>query len=125
MAGHRAADDAAARGPLSSAVSSIRMKGLRGSHVMFLLSTWAVVSFLALLVVGLAWTLKLKPQALADARAQRVTPEFFARYSIPAFVIDFEFHRVVFSEVSLNSETRLANAGLNVGCFDRCRGGLL
>jgi hypothetical protein len=31
--------------------------GLRGSHVIFLLSTWAVVSFLALLVVGLAWTL--------------------------------------------------------------------
>ena len=29
------------------------------------------MSFLALLVVGLAWTLKLKPQALADARAQR------------------------------------------------------
>ena len=39
--------------------------------MIFLLSTWAVVSFLALLVVGLAWTLKLKPQALADARAQR------------------------------------------------------
>jgi hypothetical protein len=48
-----------------------RLAGLRGSHVIFLLSTWAVVSFLALLVVGLAWTLKLKPQALADARAQR------------------------------------------------------
>ena len=47
------------------------MKGFRGSHVVFLLSTWAVVSFLALLVVGLAWTLRLKPQALADARAQR------------------------------------------------------
>jgi hypothetical protein len=47
------------------------MGGLRGSHVIFLLSTWAVVSFLALLVVGLAWTTRLKPQALADARAQR------------------------------------------------------
>jgi hypothetical protein len=47
------------------------MKGFLGSHVIFLLSTWAVVSFLALLVVGLAWTLRLKPQALADARAQR------------------------------------------------------
>jgi hypothetical protein len=45
--------------------------GFRGSHVIFLLSTWAVVSFLALLVVGLAWTLRLKPQALADARSQR------------------------------------------------------
>ena len=45
--------------------------GLRGSHVLFLLSTWAVVTFLALLVVGLAWTTRLKPQALADARAQR------------------------------------------------------
>jgi hypothetical protein len=66
-----AADDAAAGGPLSSAVSSIGMKRFRGSHVVFLLSTWAVVSFLALLVVGLAWTLRLKPQALADARAQR------------------------------------------------------
>jgi hypothetical protein len=47
------------------------MGGLRGSHVIFLLSTWAVVSFLALLAVGLAWTTRLKPQALADARAQR------------------------------------------------------
>lgn len=37
----------------------------------FLGSTWAVVSFLALMVVGLAWTIRLKPQALADARAQR------------------------------------------------------
>lgn len=45
--------------------------GLRWSHVLFLLSTWAVVSFLALMVVGLAWTTRLKPQALADARAQR------------------------------------------------------
>jgi hypothetical protein len=45
--------------------------GLRGSHVLFLLSTWGVVTFLALLVVGLAWTTRLKPQALADARAQR------------------------------------------------------
>jgi hypothetical protein len=45
--------------------------GLRGSHVLFLLSTWAAVTFLALLVVGLAWTTRLKPQALADARAQR------------------------------------------------------
>jgi len=45
--------------------------GLRWSHVLFLGSTWAVVSFLALLVVGLAWTIRLKPQALADARAQR------------------------------------------------------
>ncbi len=45
--------------------------GFRGSHVFFLLSTWAVVSFLALLVVGLAWTLRLKPQAIADARSQR------------------------------------------------------
>src|SRR5713226_6022824 len=47
------------------------MKGLRWSHVFFLLSTWAVVSILALMVVGLAWTMRLKPQALADARAQR------------------------------------------------------
>jgi hypothetical protein len=47
------------------------MTGLRWSHLLFLLSTWAVVSFLALVVVGLAWTLQLKPQALADARAQR------------------------------------------------------
>jgi len=45
--------------------------GLRWSHLLFLLSTWAVVSFLALMVVGLAWTMRLKPQALADARAQR------------------------------------------------------
>ncbi|HKW92294.1 MAG TPA: cache domain-containing protein [Methylomirabilota bacterium] len=47
------------------------MAGLRWRHVAFLLSTWAVVSFLALMVVGLAWTTRLKPQALADARAQR------------------------------------------------------
>ena len=45
--------------------------GLRWSHLFFLLSTWAVVSIVALLVVGLAWTLRLKPQALQDARAQR------------------------------------------------------
>jgi len=45
--------------------------GLRGTHVIFLGWTWAVVSVLALLVVGLAWTIRLKPQALADARAQR------------------------------------------------------
>jgi hypothetical protein len=45
--------------------------GLRWSHVLFLGSTWAVVSLLALVVVGLAWTIRLKPQALADARAQR------------------------------------------------------
>jgi hypothetical protein len=45
--------------------------GLRWSYLFFLLSTWAVVSFLALVVVGLAWTMRLKPQALADARAQR------------------------------------------------------
>jgi hypothetical protein len=45
--------------------------GLRWSHLFFLLSTWAVVSVVALLVVGLAWTLRLKPQALRDARAQR------------------------------------------------------
>jgi hypothetical protein len=37
-------------------MSGRRLAGLRGSHVIFLLSTWAVVSFLALLVVGLAWT---------------------------------------------------------------------
>jgi hypothetical protein len=47
------------------------MAGLRWRHVAFLLSTWAAVSFLALMVVGLAWTTRLKPQALADARAQR------------------------------------------------------
>jgi len=47
------------------------MAGLSWRHVAFLLSTWAVVSFLALMVVGLAWTTRLKPQALADARAQR------------------------------------------------------
>ena len=47
------------------------MTGLRRSHVIFLGTTWAVVSFLALVVVGLAWTIRLKPQALADARAQR------------------------------------------------------
>ena len=47
------------------------MAGLRWSHVIFLFSTWALVSFLALMVVGLAWTTRLKPQALADARAQR------------------------------------------------------
>jgi hypothetical protein len=47
------------------------MTGLRWSHVIFLCTTWAVVSFLALMVVGLAWTIRLKPQALADARAQR------------------------------------------------------
>ena len=45
--------------------------GLRWSHVFFLLSTWAVVSIVALLVVGLAWSLRLKPQAIEDARAQR------------------------------------------------------
>ncbi len=47
------------------------MPGLRWPHVVFLLSTWAVVSFLALMVVGRAWTIRLTPQALADARAQR------------------------------------------------------
>src|SRR5512136_3492793 len=47
------------------------MAGLRWPHVIFLGSTWALVSFLALMVVGLAWTTRLKPQALADARAQR------------------------------------------------------
>jgi hypothetical protein len=47
------------------------MAGFRWSHVIFLGSTWALVSFLALMVVGLAWTTRLKPQALADARAQR------------------------------------------------------
>lgn len=47
------------------------MVGWRWSHAIFLGSTWAVVSFLALVVVGLAWTLWLKPQALADARVQR------------------------------------------------------
>ena len=47
------------------------MAGFRWSHLLFLLSTWAVVSVVALLVVGLAWTLRLKPQALRDARAQR------------------------------------------------------
>jgi hypothetical protein len=31
--------------------------GLRWSHLIFLLSTWAVVSFLALVVVGPAWTI--------------------------------------------------------------------
>ena len=61
---------------LSSAVSSADMlggalTGLRWSHLFFLLSTWAVVSIVALLVVGLAWTLRLKPQAIEDARAQR------------------------------------------------------
>jgi hypothetical protein len=45
--------------------------GLRWSHLLFLSTTWAVVSVLALVVVGLAWTIRLKPQALADARAQR------------------------------------------------------
>jgi hypothetical protein len=45
--------------------------GLGRSHVLFLGTTWAVVSVLALVVVGLAWTTRLKPQALADARAQR------------------------------------------------------
>ncbi|HEU4437924.1 MAG TPA: hypothetical protein VFT36_01665 [Methylomirabilota bacterium] len=47
------------------------MGGFRWSHLIFLVSTWALVSFLALTVVGLAWTTRLKPQALADARAQR------------------------------------------------------
>ncbi len=47
------------------------MTGLRWSHLLFLLSTWAVVSIVALMVVGLAWTLRLKPEALRDARAQR------------------------------------------------------
>jgi hypothetical protein len=47
------------------------MMGLRWSHLLFLLSTWAVVSIVALMVVGLAWTLRLKPEALRDARAQR------------------------------------------------------
>lgn len=47
------------------------MAGRSWSHALFLGSTWAVVSFLALVVVGLAWILWLKPQALADARAQR------------------------------------------------------
>lgn len=47
------------------------VSGLRWSHAIFLCSTWAVVSFLALMVVGLAWTIRLKPQALADARDQR------------------------------------------------------
>jgi len=47
------------------------MGGFRWPHVIFLGSTWVLVSFLALMVVGLAWTTRLKPQALADARAQR------------------------------------------------------
>lgn len=47
------------------------MGRIRWPQVIFLGSTWAVVSFLALMVVGLAWTTRLKPQALADARAQR------------------------------------------------------
>jgi hypothetical protein len=47
------------------------MAGIRWSHVFFLLSTWVAVSFAALMVVGLVWTARLKPQALADARAQR------------------------------------------------------
>jgi len=54
-----------------SATTGDAMTGLRWSHLFFLLSTWAVVSIVALLVVGLAWTLRLKPQALQDARAQR------------------------------------------------------
>lgn len=54
-----------------SATTGRATPGLRWSHLFFLLSTWAVVSLVALLVVGLAWTLRLKPQALKDARAQR------------------------------------------------------
>lgn len=54
-----------------SATTGDATTGLRWSHLFFLLSTWAVVSIVALLVVGLAWTLRLKPQALQDARAQR------------------------------------------------------
>lgn len=54
-----------------SATTGSATPGLRWSHLLFLLSTWAVVSIVALLVVGLAWTLRLKPQALQDARAQR------------------------------------------------------
>lgn len=54
-----------------SATRGSAATGLRWSHIFFLLSTWAVVSIVALLVVGLAWTLRLKPQALSDARAQR------------------------------------------------------
>ena len=54
-----------------SATTGGATTGLRWSHLFFLLSTWAVVSIVALLVVGLAWTLWLKPQALQDARAQR------------------------------------------------------
>jgi hypothetical protein len=49
----------------------LSMRGFRWSHLIFLGSTWALVSFLALMVVGLAWIIRLKPQALADARAQR------------------------------------------------------
>ena len=54
-----------------SATTGGATTGLRWSHLFFLLSTWALVSIVALLVVGLAWTLRLKPQALQDARAQR------------------------------------------------------
>ena len=54
-----------------SATTGDATTGLRWSHLFFLLSTWAVVSIVALLVVGLAWTLRLKPQALQDARTQR------------------------------------------------------
>jgi hypothetical protein len=54
-----------------SATTGDATTGLRWSHLFFLLSTWALVSIVALLVVGLAWTLRLKPQALQDARAQR------------------------------------------------------
>ena len=54
-----------------SATTGSAATGLRWSHLFFLLSTWALVSIVALLVVGLAWTLRLKPQALRDARAQR------------------------------------------------------
>ena len=63
---------------LSSAVSSADMlggalTGLRWSHLFFLLSTWAVVSIVALLVVGLAWTLRLKPQAIDLTTARGAT----------------------------------------------------
>src|SRR5260370_5039402 len=66
--GHRAADDAAGAGPRQARDHRAPMSpgppyGLRGSHVIFLLSTWAVGSFLSLPVGGLSGAVKVKPPA--------------------------------------------------------------
>src|SRR5258707_9789758 len=73
--GHRAADDEAAAGPCQARYHRASMSrgllyGLPGSHVIFLLSTWAVVSFLGRPALSLACTVKRNPHASPAALAQ-------------------------------------------------------